>query len=101
MFLFYNHMIKSLFAISAAVVCMTGDITVQKASAASSYCYETETGADVCVLAVRRHKTDYTLRLVKYAVNGQVATSEVYCDPALANNYKENLWGIACYQFTF
>ena len=43
-------MIKSLFAISAALVCMTGDLTVQKASANGTwdYCDSLHGGVQIC-----------------------------------------------------
>ena len=40
-------MIKSLFAAAAALVCITGDVTVQKASA-SARCFTTPTNYEVC-----------------------------------------------------
>ena len=51
-------MFKSLFAVAAALVCMTGDVTVQKASAASR-CQTTSTNYEVCTTDNGDYGADY------------------------------------------
>ncbi len=93
-------MIKSLAAISAALVCMTGDITVQKASAAGNYCYQNNNYATVCIHSVFSNKTN-NYKIVEWSVDGGNRYEEkIYCNPAHRANYKENLAGIACFQFS-
>jgi len=94
-------MIKSLFAISAALVCMTGDITVQKASAQNNTCYENMSGNYVCIHEVYSSNDGSNEKLVYSSVNGgRWDKTVVYCNPAHRNNYKENMYGIACFQFS-
>ena len=94
-------MIKSLVAISAALVCMTGDITVQKASAQDSYCYENMSGNTVCIHKVYASNDGSNEKLVYSSVNGgSWDKTIVYCNPAHRTNYKENMYGVACFQFS-
>ena len=92
-------MFKSLATASFALA--TSLVAPSAVEARTSYCYETVRGADVCILAVHEHKTNPNLRLVKSSVDGYVDYTTVTCNPAHRNNYKQNMAGIACFQFTF
>ena len=93
---------KALRSIAtAAVIGSAALVTPAAVEARTSYCYENNAGADVCVLAVVRHKTNYNKRWVKSSVNGNVSVDEVYCNPNHRSNYKRNLFGIACFEFSF
>lgn len=86
---------------TAAVIGASSFLAPAAVEARTSYCYENNAGADVCVLAVVRHKTNYNKRWVKSSVNGSVSVDEVYCNPNHRSNYKRNLFGIACFEFSF
>ena len=93
----FNTVRSSLATLSAlALVAVIGTLS---AKAANAHCYDTETNATVCILSVRNHKTNPTLKLVKSSINGNVSVQEVYCNPAYRNNYKPNMYGIACYEY--
>lgn len=69
------------------------------ASAATSYCYQTESNNTVCILSVRR--SGVNTKIVRSNINGgTVDATEVYCNPNHRYNYKENMYGIACFQFS-
>ena len=71
-----------------------------KADAASSYCYQTERNATVCILSVHQNRNNPTLKLVRWNANGgAVYQDEIYCNPAHRYNFKENMAGIACFLF--
>ena len=94
-------MFKSLLTAAAtASVAIAGFSS--GAEARTSYCYTTGGGSNtVCILSVRRHNT-LPKRLVRYNVNGgDIRTTEVTCYAQHAGNYKENLAGIACFEFRF
>ena len=103
MFFLTYTVLNAFYSSSTALVLAVASLGLfsTEADAASSYCFETVKDNSVCVLSVRPHKTNPNLRLVKSSFNGQVQTDEVYCNPAFSNNYKANVWGVACYEFTF
>jgi len=69
------------------------------AAAASSHCYQTNSNNTVCILSV--HRSSANTKIVRSNVNGgAVQTSKVYCNPNHRYNYKENMAGIACFQFS-
>jgi len=86
---------------TAAVIGASSFLTPAAVEARTSYCYETTKGADVCVLAVVRDKNNYNKRWVKSSVDGYVSVDHVYCNPNHRRNYKRNLMGIACFEFSF
>ena len=91
---------KLFNAIAAGAVIGASLISVKPAAAATSYCYETTNDASVCILSVRNHKRyGANQKLVKYSINASVDQSVVNCRTANRSNYKDNLWGIACYEF--
>ena len=86
-------------ALTATIAIAASSIAAPAAvEAAGSYCYVTRSGADVCILGVWRDGGNY--KIVKSAVNGSVGVERVYCNPAHRYNYKENMYGIACFQFS-
>ena len=96
--------LTSAFAVGSFAVCaaIAGTlISTPKADAASNYCYTTDTNNTVCIHSVRSHKTlGGDRKLVVASINGgRRDTITVDCTTASASNYKENLYGIACYQF--
>ncbi len=102
MFFLTYTVLNAFYSSSTALVLAVASLGLfsTEADAATSYCYETELDDTVCVLSVYQTK-ELNVRLVKSSLNGQVQTDEVYCNPAFSNNYEENLWGVACYEFTF
>ena len=91
--------IKALLA--TASIAATSLITAP-AQAASSYCYTVGNGAStVCILSVIKHNNwPYNrTKLVKTSINGRVKSQIVECPYAHQYNYKENMAGIACYEF--
>ena len=69
------------------------------ASASTSYCYQTESNNTVCILSVKRTGTN--TKLVRSNINGgSVNTTKVYCNPSHRYNFKQNMYGIACFQFS-
>lgn len=83
----------------AAAVIGAASLGVQPAKAMSGECHETDSGATICILQVRRHVSYPNVKFVKSSVNGDVSWDQVYCDPAYRYNYKDNLWGKACYEY--
>jgi len=92
-------MFKTLIA--SAALAATSLVAPAAVEARTSHCYETVRGADVCILSVQRHKSSPYVRLVKSSVDGHVSYDQVTCNPAHRHNYKENMAGIACFQFHF
>ena len=92
---------KLFTAIASAAISAISLVAPTASKARTSYCYETVRGADVCILSVQRHKSNPYVRLVKASINGDVDYTEVTCNPAYRHNYKENMAGIACFQFHF
>ena len=84
-------------AATAAVAVTSLFTNVGSANAASGYCYTTETGGDVCITRVVQ--TGAHTKRVWSVVDGDYSVDDVYCNPAYRNNYKDNMWGIACYEF--
>ena len=69
------------------------------ASAATSYCYQNESNNTVCILSVQSYGAN--TKLVRSNVNGgSVHATKVYCNPSHRYNYKQNMYGIACFQFS-
>ncbi len=95
------QIMKKILA-AAATACLsyasiTG--TPQSANAATGRCYETESGATVCILGVWSSKSGPNHKIVQSSINGSIDYDEVYCNPNYRNAYKPNMWGIACYEF--
>lgn len=86
---------------TAAVIGASSFLAPAAVEARTSYCYQNTRGADVCVLAVARDRNNYNARWVKSSVNGSVSVDHVYCNPGHRSNYKRNLYGIACFEFSF
>lgn len=86
---------KALLATVA--IAATSFVAGAPAEARRSYCYTNTRGSDICILGVWKDGGNY--KIVKSAVNGRVDVERVYCDPAHRYNYKENMYGIACFQF--
>ena len=92
-------MIKKIFALASVATCCLFNPSAAQARQ-TSYCYNTGS-ATVCIHRVRSHNTLGSARKeVLWSVNGgQVRRSEVDCTQASPSNYKDNLWGIACFEF--
>ena len=86
---------------TAGVIAISSYFAPAAVEARTSYCYETTKGADVCILTVQKHKTNPYARLVKSSVDGYVSYNTVTCNSAHNRNYKRNLAGIACFEFSF
>jgi hypothetical protein len=84
--------------IATTGLCVADVVKPQAADAAGSYCYVNNSSADVCILGVWRDGGNY--KVVKSAVNGRVDVERVYCNPAHRYNYKQNMYGIACFEFS-
>jgi hypothetical protein len=84
---------------TASLISAASFLVPTSAEARGSHCYETERGAEVCILSVHKDNTNRNVKWVKSYVNGSVSTDSVQCNPAHQNNYKRNMWGIACYEF--
>ena len=93
--------LKFFKSIAAAAVIGTSLITANPAEARTGECYENTRGATICILAVHGHKTDPNRRFVKSAVNGNVSWDNVYCNPSHRHNYKDNLFGKACFEYSY
>ena len=78
-------MIKSILAVSAALICLTGDITVQKASA-SVRCNTTPTNYRVCTDDAGRLGTDVVA--VFTPKNQLVTTLKVICTGNSGNRWE-------------
>jgi len=91
---------KLVTAIATASVLGASTISAPSmASASTSYCYQNESDNTVCILSA--HRTGSNVKLVRSNINGgSVHTTEVYCNPSHRYNYKENMYGIACFQFS-
>ena len=84
---------------TASVLSASALVAPSIASATTSYCYQNESHNTVCILSV--HSNGSNTKVVRSNVNGgAVHTSTVYCNPAYRYNYKVNMYGIACYQFS-
>ena len=92
---------KLFNAIATAAVIGASFVTANPADARTGECYENTSGATVCILSVHRHNTDPNRRLVKSSVNGDVTWDKVHCHPAHKFNYKRNLFGKACFEYSF
>ena len=79
-------------------VAATSVIAPAAVEAAGGYCYTTERGADVCITRVVQ--TGPNTKRVWSVVNGSYSVDNVYCNPAHRYTYVENMYGIACFQFS-
>lgn len=84
--------------VGAAMAATSMFTTAGEAAAASGYCYTTESGGDVCITRVVR--TGANTRRVWSVVNGNYYVDNVFCNPAHRYDYAENMYGIACFQFS-
>ena len=86
---------KRTFATVAAVAAATIGLGLasNKADAASGYCYNTNTGGNVCITRVVQ--TGPNTKRVWSVVDGHYDVDDVYCNPAHRYNYKNNMYGIA------
>ena len=93
---------KALVTTALFTVPFLGAIAPQKADAASSYCYQTTSNATVCIHSVHSHKTlGNAKKRVVWSVNGgSLKKTIVTCTSAHRYNYREDLAGIACFQFS-
>ena len=89
--------IKKLIALSA-VAGMTTVGVIPKAQANGGYCYTTNTGGDVCITRVVN--LDNNRKRVWSVVNGHYSVENIYCNPSHRHNYRANMYGIACFQFS-
>ena len=87
---------KTLLA--SAAIAVAGLAATEAGYAASGYCYTTTRGGDVCITRVQQ--IGHNTKRVWSVVNGHYAVEDVYCNPAYRYNYKENMYGIACFQFS-
>ena len=85
--------------VTASALGMSTLAFASAASAVTSHCYQNESDSTICILSVQRSGTN--TKLVRSNVNGgAVHTTNVYCDPRHRYNYKENMYGIACFRFS-
>ena len=86
-------------ALAATVaVAATSIIAPAAVEAAGGYCYSTTGGGDVCITRVQQ--TGHNTKRVWSVVDGHYSVEDVYCNPAHRYNYRENMYGIACFQFS-
>ena len=93
----FKMQLRNLVA-SAAVAATSLFTNVGEAAAASGYCYNTTTGGNVCITRVVGLGGNY--KRVWSVVDGHYDVQDVFCNPAHRYNYKENMYGIACFQFS-
>ena len=84
--------------VATAAIAATSIFAPAAVEARGSYCYVNNSGSDVCILGVWRDGGNY--KVVKSAINGSVDFDRVYCNPAHRYNYKQNMYGIACFEFS-
>ena len=69
-----------------------------EAEASTRYCYNTNVGDRICIESVRQAGPNH--KDVIYTVNGYAVNERVFCNPNHANDYFENVYGIACFEFS-
>ena len=84
--------------ILSSVVGITSIFTGVEAQAAN--CYFTTSDAHICIHGVKSNRYG-TQKTVFYTINGTEYVDDVTCDPSLRYNYKQNLWGKACFEYSF
>lgn len=89
--------IKKLIALPVAAGIATVG-AIPEARANGGYCYTTKTGGDICITRVVNLGNNR--KRVWSVVDGHYSVENVYCNPAHRNNYRENMYGIACFQFS-
>ncbi|MCT0250542.1 hypothetical protein KQ296_03835 [Synechococcus sp. CS-197] len=94
---------KLFNTIAAAAVAIGASITAASpANASYHHCYRNESGNHICIHSVRKSTNFYRdgMKYVVASVNGGARDGMwVECPTHIQANYKENMYGIACYQF--
>ena len=86
---------------TAAVIGASSFLAPAAVEAATSTCYRNTSGNTICIHSVRWDRSNPNFRRVTSTIDGaNYSIDNVRCNPAHRYNYKENLYGIACFQFS-
>ena len=90
--------LATLTALAAGCFIAAEAVKPASADAAAGYCYTTYRGADVCITRVRR--IGVNTKRVWSVIDGRYDVDDVFCNPAHRYNYTQNMYGIACFEFS-